>query len=102
MLWDPSRDKKVEVDPLSLPALIAWLETKPAGETYRYGRPSTCLAAQYNRSIGRQYETVWTPFPPDRRASFDYCLEWIAGVCDRTFGDALRVAREFLAEREVK
>jgi hypothetical protein len=101
MLFDPRWKKEVKVDPLSLPAVIAWLEKKPAQEKYRYGQPSTCLAAQYNRSIGRKYETVWVPFWPNRRASFDHCLEWIAVNADkRTFGDALRVARELLAERE--
>lgn len=39
-------------DPFTLPALIAWLRTKPADEKYSYIKSSSCLLTQYFESAG--------------------------------------------------
>lgn len=96
MLYDPKWEKTTETkaDPLTLDALIAWLETKPAAKTYCYDDHGHCLAAQYNASIGREYSVI----PVGHRATvhdeFDYQLEFIAvWPNEHTFGNALKVAR---------
>lgn len=100
MLYDPKWEKpptKAKVDPLTLKALIAWLEKQPATKAYCYQNSGTCLAAQYNASIGREYRVVAFRgvclFP--RRTSFDQQLENIA-VAGHTFGEALARARRMV------
>ncbi len=73
-------------DPQSLGALITWLEPFPAKKPYCYTDSGKCLAAQYNKSIGRPYaSTHLTPFDCD--------LELIALEEPHTFGAALERAR---------
>jgi hypothetical protein len=98
----------------TLEALIDWLETKPPEATYRYGDSRECLAAQYNQHIGAKYDVPalhWMPFdggdlksePWDPSWGFNKKLEWVAfnaevtrvdGCKYRTFGDALKLAKE--------
>jgi hypothetical protein len=101
MLYDKRWDAKVsvKVNPLSLEALIAWLEKKPAEKRYCYDDAGRCLAAQYNKSLGREYDVQWIGREPTPDSSFDYCLEWIAIEKPRTFGAALERARDLQAQR---
>jgi hypothetical protein len=93
MFLDTKREGEVtiKVDPLSLPALIAWLERQPAQNHYDYGCVGHCLAAQYNQFIGRKY-TVKSIYDPE---SFDVALERIVVSVPFTFGAALDRARNY-------
>ena len=99
MLFDPKWETKT--DPLSLEALIEWLEKQPQDKTYCYTEDGRCLAAQYNQHIGRQYTSageIASEEHPPSDASFDSILESIAigtgdGFIDWTFGAALSRAR---------
>jgi hypothetical protein len=100
MLNNPDWDKKAK----TLGALIDWLETKDPAKPYCYGNPFNCLAAQYNRSIGRRYDVpggIEDNF--NKKWSFDKKLEWIAANTartvdtQRTFGGALKLAKEVAA-----
>lgn len=56
MLYNPQWD-------YSLDSFIAWLETKPRGESYQYDSFTKCAVAQYNAAIGRTYKVPDTaPF----------------------------------------
>jgi len=101
MIYDPKWEKTTKTDPLTLPALIAWLETKPAGRAYCYTDTQHCLAANYYRDIGRDMEvhSLDTFEMPPASASFGYTLEWIACQCNRTYGGALDLARQLAASR---
>ena len=92
MLYDPKWEQKTKADPLSLASLIAWLERHPADETYCYMDSGECLAAQYNQSIGRVYQTP-NPIRTYFGRSFDAHLERIALEYPRNFGAALERAR---------
>lgn len=83
------RTIEIKADPLSIEALIAWLEQQPGEAAYCYLSVGHCLAAQYNKSIRREYK------PPlyDKTGSFDQKLEWIACTGERTFAGALDRAR---------
>src|SRR5690349_18723441 len=99
MLYDKRWDAKVEVNPLSLEALIIWLEQKPSDKVYCYSDHGRCLAAQYNRSLGRKYHVQLIFDDPRPGSDFDYCLEWVAIQEPRTFGAALKRARDLQAHR---
>ncbi len=51
MLYNESTGKP-RTDILSLDSLIAWLETKPADETYDYTRSKKCVLQQYFTAMG--------------------------------------------------
>lgn len=103
MLYNPNWTK---ADPLTLEALIAWLETKPADEVYCYMDLGRCLAAQYNASIGRQYylngfaDSLNKAKSITSASPFDWQLEDIARRQPYTFGAALSRARAMLAKQE--
>lgn len=101
MFYDPTckttnPNRTTKPNPLSLQALIAWLESKPAGDSYTYSAACSCLAAQYNASIGREYlyNPTWFVFGWSK---FDSKLERIAAKAPHTFGAALERARMMLA-----
>lgn len=54
MLYDPKWEKQAETkaDPLSLEALIAWLEKQPASIEYDYTDPRDCLLCRYFKAHG--------------------------------------------------
>lgn len=88
MIYDPKWEVETKADPLTLESLIAWLEKQPAEKKYCYMHDGICLAAQYNQSIGRKYETYIK-----EDGSFDAALELIASGGKWTFGAALERAR---------
>lgn len=94
MFFDPGTKTETKADPLSLDSLIAWLEKQRAGAVYCYEDHGQCLAAQYNRSIDRDYSAPLCGWPPTAEDDFDYRLEWIALQKPRTFGAALERARK--------
>ncbi len=99
--WDDKR---------SLSAIISWLETKDPQEKYDYLDHGCCLAAQYCRQVlncSYPMEGEKSPFcvnNPTNESSFPYILEWIGWKSYtrdsetrrnyRTFGNALKVAKE--------
>ena len=89
MLYDTRWDKP---EALSIEGLIAWLKQMPADGVYDYWNWNNCLAAQYNRFIGRQYnyETASRRLP---NRGFDLQIEKIAECKPWTFGAALERAR---------
>ena len=88
-------------NPLTILAVIEWLEKQPADQNYVYSDTRSCLAAQYNESIARFYEPpskLWQ-FIPYRFCSFDAKLEKIAFASGyrfaHTFALALQRARSW-------
>jgi len=74
--------------------LLAFLESKPAEETYEYQISGDCAAAQFNRSVGRRYEFI--PAVEGKASDFDNKLEAIAYQKPQTFGAMLeRAKKEF-------
>lgn len=100
MLYNPEWTK---LDPLSLPALIAWLEKQPAAATYCYSDTGHCLAAQYCKHVGIGYSVIplgWYE-ACNRTNEFLYQLENISCPFTgerTTFGAALTRAKALLAE----
>lgn len=90
MLFDPKWERQTKVDPLSLDAVISWLEQQPSDKIYCYMDLGKCLAAQYNASIGREYIVASAGCG---RTLFDEELERIAVSEPQTFGAALARAR---------
>lgn len=104
MLYDPKWEAPVKADPLTLPALVAWLAKHPADKIYCYSDGGHCLAAQYNKAIGRAYcmSIIGLVGDPDSTWIFDDYLERIAvgeaaDQSDWTFGGALERAKKFAA-----
>jgi len=53
MFYDPKWDKpEGEVDPFNIDTLIAWLQKKPAYDTYNYTNCRSCMLAEYFREYG--------------------------------------------------
>lgn len=52
MLYDPKWEVQTKADPLSLDALIAWLEKQPANKPYDYCDYGGCVLAQWITSLG--------------------------------------------------
>lgn len=91
MLFDPKWEVQTKIDPLTIEAVIAWLERQPADQVYCYMDRGRCLAAQYNASIGRHYDGCALSLTGD--TTFDERLERIAVMKPYTFGAALTRAR---------
>jgi ferredoxin len=84
-------------NPRTKKALISWLVEQPQHRKYVYMDKDNCLGAQYCRAHGLHY------FIPDmenenrvprKRESFAVKLEWVAQADARTFGAALKRARQ--------
>jgi hypothetical protein len=89
MLYNENWGKpKTTENPRTMAAVIAWLETKNPDEYYEYEDPENCLAAQYHRAKGMNYNHYWTAFfrPFNWRLEMIACKNW-------TFGAALRTAK---------
>lgn len=99
MLWDPKKEKQfvIEQNPLSLDALIAWLEKKPAGRKYCYTSIGHCLFAQYFTDAGFK-NVICGPGLVQHEHSkvvvFPRGWAEVAVEHPRTFGAALARARE--------
>ena len=91
MLYNKRWDAKVETkaDPLTLPALIAWLEKQPADAGYNYCQPETCLIAQYLKASGLKKFCLMSR--EVERLGWMDIVHPISG--DWTFGAALQRAR---------
>lgn len=62
MLFDPRWEKpQVAADPLSLDALIAWLEKQPQEKTYNAVSTKRCLLGQWFKSIDPLSEPDYGP-----------------------------------------
>lgn len=88
MLYNPKWEVKHK--PASIEGLVAWLEEQDPTQRYDYYDHNCCLAAQYNKSIGRRY------IPPNPWHRIDWEIEGIARMGKHTFGAALKRARECL------
>lgn len=77
----------------SLDDFIAWLETKPRGETYKWFSSSDCACGQYGESLGvRWFE--WCDQPPWET------LNSLAYVKPHTFGGLLTRALALKAAKQ--
>jgi len=86
MLFRPQWETKT--DPLTMEGLIAWLETKPADETYDYENcRGECLYGQYIASHGISWEGSRGPF-------MAHVYQHVAHQYPWTFGAALDRARK--------
>lgn len=106
MLFNPSWNKKPTGDWKSLDNLIAWLETKPEGEYYRYTNPTNCLLAQYLKAQGKRVSWIDSIaatfresfFAWNRRVPLPVGFDAIAQYEEyngRTFGGALKAAKQY-------
>ncbi len=94
MLYNPAWEKP-RPPVATWASLIAWLETKDPEETYCYFDHGSCLAAQYNKAMGRPYDLNWA-FGSSLFSywSFDRRMERLArNNVAKTFGAALAKAR---------
>src|SRR5258707_333877 len=94
MLYDPKWEQKTELEPISLAALVAWLETQPADVVYPWLNTNDCLACRYLRAIrGPQGEKT-----ARYRDVFGGCDNYhaIAAATPWTYGAALKRARSMM------
>jgi hypothetical protein len=105
VLYDPKWEKQAEqkADPLTLGALIAWLEQQPADDEYCYFSHGNCLLAKYLtahgfknvRLGGDYYRHGETPEAANKtRHKLPRAFEDIAVEMPHTFGTALERARK--------
>lgn len=96
MLYDKRWNDPV-YEGVSLRSFIAWLETKPADETYDFVKPDVCATAQYLQSRGHSHLDSMIDFGPNPMPGEPgYWLNQIVGTSPYTFGAALTRAREAL------
>jgi hypothetical protein len=100
MLYNPNWDNPpAQSSPLTIDRLIAWLETQPPDEEYRYKESRECAICQMLRATGYPKATVGSEMVWLHGAGFDYVYlpsEMDAAVAAKphTFGAALARARE--------
>ncbi len=98
MLWDPKKDIKTEVEPLSLEGLVQWLETQDQKTEYKYTQSYDCLWARYMKAIGNEkIEFFMGQFPPKVWEVVRTTDE--SGVSRWTYGAALKRGKEALARQ---
>jgi hypothetical protein len=101
MLYDPKWERPTEpkTDPLTLPALTAWLETQPADQSYCFLDTGYCLIGRFLRAQGYACASVGGSYYRSKhggdRIPFSHpAIEDIAAKNPHTFGAALARARE--------
>lgn len=93
MLYDPKWEMPDRVyDRVSLRAFIAWLETKPANESYVYIVSSECALGQFMKAQGYSGEDCCIDLAPEES---DWLNE-IVQTRPQTFGGCLERARAAL------
>lgn len=105
MLYDPRWDKDRVHGPVSLRALIAWLETQPADTQYDFCQPYQCVLAQHLQALGYPEDKSNVQLPigeDDDEADWLNVIAQGNGVAaeDWTFGAALARARAALSSGE--
>jgi hypothetical protein len=110
MLYDPKWKKS---DVLSLEGLIAWLERQPASKEYTYTDHRHCLIAQYLTASGFEVMAVsgsYYKLMSDGGVMHEMPEDWnyialgsswmlVDAGKPRTFGAALKFAKDILARR---
>ncbi len=91
MLYDPKWE--VKPNPLSIEALIAWLETKPADEEYTFLFPDRCLLGQYLGMELSMKATAASIEDPHSQLGRLYTIASGGASGRHTFGAALKRAR---------
>lgn len=99
MLFDPNWS--IGVRPFQLSSLISWLESQPPESTYTYSDCGRCLLAQYFTAMGFKKiiitsESMYYRDPTERGQSLPSFFNQISLGSPRTFGDALKRAKEHL------
>lgn len=104
MLYDPKWDQQTKADPFTVAALVAWLETKPATETYDYyDCGGACLYGQYMTHVGVPWkEARFATYADNRKGDIHEPFRMkvyfpIAVTYPHTFGAALERARASLS-----
>lgn len=94
-------EQQTKADPLTLPNLIAWLEQQPADKVYCYTDHGRCLIGQYLTSLGYTsvsvYSNDWFSHSKNSYVELPASFDNVAIFGDRTFGGALKRAREYAA-----
>lgn len=99
MLFDPRWEpKNREYQGVSLLALIAWLEKKPADGRYEFENPVECALALFLQETkgATPLESIVNFWPMLRSHEDGHWLQEIARPDPNTFGAALSRARAFL------
>jgi hypothetical protein len=106
MLYNPDWKNDTKIDPLSLTALCAWLETKCGSETYDYANSMKCLTGQWARycdpgvtmGAGDSFSYLIYGKETNLRRFKPIAQNHECNSNERyTFGSALRAARRELA-----
>ncbi len=96
MLYDPKWEKPADI--MTTTALIAWLEKQPEDAPYCYLAHGRCLVAQYLAASGYEDVNVFSHgtfnHSGGRDASYPIAFDEIALKIPRTFGAALRRAKQ--------
>jgi len=99
MLYDPKWEKQTvtKADRFSLIALIGWLEQQAADGPYCYHDTGHCLLGRYFLACGYKQVSVggFTVTLDGRKFNIPFKFQDIPLARPRTFGAALKVAREF-------
>jgi hypothetical protein len=110
MLYDPKWEQKTDPEfaGIRLSEFIAWLETKPADETYDYLKPTRCAAAQYLQSRGATEDASSVMFL-HLDGSPNLQGDWLNKILHSsphaetwTFGNALILAKQTQADLMAK
>jgi hypothetical protein len=92
----PTR-KEIEAK-LTLPNLIAWLETQDSDTRYEYGRCCGCLLARFLKAQGYANVTLGSTTGNVDNVEFTIpeLLDRIAHDSLKSYGHALNLARQFM------
>lgn len=99
MLYDKRWDKQVKFDSLTLPPLVAWLETQPADKAYCFDDIGGCLLFHYLTGRGHRNVIVGgtnVDFDDLREVRLPRSFRDVAHDYPRTYGAALSRARKAL------
>lgn len=97
MLYDPKWEHQTKAGPLTLNALIAWLEKQPGDETYCYTSIGDCLLAKYFKHHGFSDVLVapfWFCDGASDKMPYPKSFNEVAIGSPRTFAAALSRARK--------
>lgn len=81
----------------SLQSLIAWLETQPPEQTYRYSRNDDCLLAQYFTAMGFENVVMLASYFEHGEGKAEFLpveIDRVAVHLPHTFGAALARAKD--------
>lgn len=98
MLFDPKWEAKTRPDVFSLPSFIGWLEKQNPRKRYDFmDCEGACLLGQYMASVGESWSPArYSEIAESICSGYRGFTFYIGVESPRTFGGALRRAREVL------